>query len=160
MVEGKRQSFLPGKGGYFFCETIRANQPVILVKPTTYMNRSGIAVKQALQYFDIKPAKMLVVCDDFHIDFGVLRFRKKGSDGGHNGLRSIIYHLESQLFNRLRFGIGHPGNDSVDFVLSDFDKNEQDELGFLFEKSREGIDDWIEYGIEEAMNKYNRNFLN
>ena len=160
MIEGKNQTFLPGKGGFFYSETSRAGQPVILVKPTTYMNRSGIAVKQVLHQFPVELENMLIVCDDFHIDFGVLRFRKKGSDGGHNGLKSIIYQLETQEFDRLRFGIGDPGRDSVDFVLSDFSRDEQEQLDSVFAKAREGIDVWIESGIEEAMNRYNRNFLN
>lgn len=160
MAEGTGQAFLPGKGGFFYSEISRAGQPVILVKPTTYMNRSGIAVRQVLHRFPVDLDKTLIVCDDFHIDFGVLRFRKKGSDGGHNGLKSIIYQLETQEFGRLRLGIGEPARDSVDFVLSDFSGDEREELETVFARAREGIDVWIESGIEEAMNRYNRNVLN
>jgi PTH1 family peptidyl-tRNA hydrolase len=160
MAAQKKGSFSPGKGPFYYHESRRFGKSVVLIKPTTYMNRSGVAVKHALRFFDIELENMIVLYDDFHLDLGMLRFRKRGSDGGHNGIKSIIYQLESETFNRLRFGIGDPSRNSVDHVLSDFKKTEEEHLELLFDKAVEGVDVWLQSGIDEAMNKFNRNFLN
>ncbi len=160
MAQSKKASFRPGKGPFYYLESRYAGKHVVLIKPATYMNRSGIAVKQSLRFFNIERDNMIVLYDDFHLDFGLLRFRKKGSDGGHNGIKSIIYHLESEAFNRLKFGIGDPSSNSVGHVLSDFTKAEQEHLDVLFEKAIEGINVWLRLGMQEAMNRYNRNFIN
>lgn len=151
--------FSPGKGDYYFCKVYYSGNPVLLVKPTTYMNRSGLAVYQVLKYFPIEADDILVVYDDFHLSFGKLRFRAKGSAGGHNGIKSIISHLHSEEFDRLKIGIGSAFDDSVDFVLSKFAKDERKEIDSVMKTAYDGIKVWLESGVEEAMNEYNRNVL-
>lgn len=151
--------FRPGKGDYYFCELDLRGHKVLLVKPTTYMNNSGAAVGQVMEYFSVREDEILVVYDDFHLQLGVLRFRRKGSDGGHNGIKSIIAHLGTQNFNRLRIGIGGDFDDSIDFVLSSFGKDEQQKLELVLKHASDGIKIWLDEGIDRAMNEYNRNFL-
>lgn len=125
----------------------------MLVKPTTYMNNSGIAVRQVTDYYGIENHEILVVLDDFNIDKGRIRIRKTGSDGGHNGLSSIILHMKSEDFPRMRIGIGRDERmDPADFVLSKFPDEEMRELT---EKGVYALNTILEEGIEKAMNKIN-----
>ena len=149
--------FSPGKGDYYFSEVSFGQQEVVLIKPTAYMNNSGLAVRQVMEYFSILQEDLLIIYADFHLPFGTLRFRAKGSDAGHNGIKPIIYELESELFSRLKIGIGSAFSDAVDFVLSDFSKAETEQLETLFKTALLGVESWIEYGIDRAMNFYNRN---
>ncbi len=149
--------FSPGKGDYYFSEVSSGQQEVVLIKPTTYVNNSGLAVRQVMEYFSILQEDLIIIYDDFHLPFGTLRFRAKGSDAGHNGIKSIIYELESELFSRLKIGTGGAFNDAVDFVLSDFSEKETEQLETLFKTALPGVESWIEYGIDRAMNLYNRN---
>ena len=151
--------FRPGKGNYYSGRISLSGKDILLVKPTTYVNRSGLAVTQILDHFPVEVDDILVVFDDFHLTFGELRFRARGSSGGHNGIRSIIYHLKCQEFDRLRIGIGSAFDDSVDFVLSKFTKDEQKEIEPLMQIAFDGFNTWLEKGIEKAMNDFNRNFL-
>lgn len=151
--------FKSGKGDYYFAEFQFKGDRVILVKPVTFMNNVGLAVHQVFKYFPVSEQELLVVYDDFHLPFGTLRFRKEGSDGGHNGLKSIIYHLHSNVFDRLRFGIGTDFKDSVSFVLSKFNKSEEKGLESLVSESKLGIENWMVEGIELTMNKYNKMYL-
>jgi len=149
--------FSPGKGDYYFSEAGFAGEKLILIKPVTYMNRSGFAVHQVMEHFAVSFDELLVIYDDYHLPFGTIRFRAKGSDAGHNGIKSIIYELQTETFNRLKIGIGGPFDDSVDFVLSDFSKGEIDNLEKIFEFAVNGIESWVESGIEKTMSLYNRN---
>ncbi len=151
--------FQPGKGDYLFCHASIADTDVVLIKPTTYMNRSGLAVQQACDFFTEGIDQILLIYDDFNLDFGQLRFRKKGSAGGHNGIESVIYHLESDEIKRLRIGIGCEFTDSVGYVLSQFNEDEKEELPLLMKAAMEGITICVKDGIEKAMNHYNRNVL-
>ena len=151
--------FKSGKGDYYFSEFKYKRNRVILVKPVTFMNNTGLALHQILKYFPVSVEKLLVVYDDFNLPFGTLRFRREGSDGGHNGLKSIIYHLHSNVFDRLRFGIGMEFKNSVSFVLSKFNKNEQRELDELIIAAKMGIENWMDEGIELTMNKFNKMYL-
>jgi len=151
--------FSPGKGDYYFCEVIINNRPVILVKPVTYMNLSGLAVNQVLEYFNIAISDLIVVYDDFHLPFGSLRFRARGSSAGHNGIESIVGALGTYEFSRLRIGIGSAFIDAIDFVLSPFDKDELRNLGILLKTAYAGLQTWAELGIQKAMNDYNGHFL-
>jgi PTH1 family peptidyl-tRNA hydrolase len=151
--------FSPGKGDYFFCETTMSGLPVMLVKPTTYMNLSGIAVVQLLEKFPIDITDILIVYDDFHLPFGELRFRSKGSSGGHNGINSIISELQSEKFARLKIGIGSNFENSVEFVLSKFSKLEKRELEPLMQYAYDAVNIWLNEDIDTAMNKFNRNVL-
>ncbi len=155
----KNIPFKPGKGDYYYKELDLYDQPVLIFKPTTYMNKSGRAVRQILEYFSLSVDQLLIICDDFNLPFGAFRFKTKGSDGGHNGLKSIIYQLETEDFNRFRFGIGDEFSDATSFVLESFSKKEFTKLNDLLTISTEAIHHWLEQGIERTMNKYNRQFI-
>ena len=132
---------------------------VMLLKPHTYMNRSGAALAglRALPTFD--PASdLLILVDEFALLLGRFRLRGAGSAGGHNGLKSIEASLRRQDYARLRIGIGPlpPGTeDSADFVLSEFSRSEQEALHQLLDPMAEAVECWVEEGIEVAMNRYN-----
>jgi PTH1 family peptidyl-tRNA hydrolase len=148
--------FRAGKGDYYFYE----REDILLVKPTTFMNHSGRAVRQIMQDFSLPVENLLVIYDDFNLPFGTIRFRAKGSDGGHNGIKSIIYELETDVFDRLKIGIGQPSEDSIEFVLSEFSTEEMNVLGSVFQFAAEGIETWRKEGIVQAMNHYNRHIDN
>ena len=156
----KNIPFKPGKGDYFYKELDINDQQVLIFKPTTYMNKSGRAVRQILEYFSLSVDQLLIICDDFNLPFGAFRFRMKGSDGGHNGLRSVIYQLQTENFNRFRFGIGDEFSNATSYVLESFSKKEFKKLNDLFPISSEAIHHYLEYGLERTMNKYNRQFNN
>ena len=126
--------------------------------PMTYMNLSGRAVKPFILNYDISLDDMLIVYDDFHLDFAQLRLRRKGSDGGHNGLSSLIESLGSQDFSRLRLGIGEPKGkkNTEDFVLSEFDAQEKKELDFFIQDAVECCRIWITDEIEQVMSQFNK----
>lgn len=154
-----RKSFKAGKGGYYFAEMKHAGESVILLKPTTYMNNSGVAVKDACERFDVVNADLLVVYDDFNIPLGKLRLRNGGSDGGHNGIYSVIYHLNDDGFPRLRCGIGTgevvPGRDMAGFVLSEFEEEERSEVEKMIKTAVDAAYVFIGSGIQTAMNRFN-----
>jgi PTH1 family peptidyl-tRNA hydrolase len=130
-------------------------QKVLLAKPQTYMNRSGRAALALCQLEGISPAEVLVVCDDFYLDFGRLRFRRRGSDGGHNGLSSVLEALATQQVPRLRLGIGQPppGAEVIDYVLGPFAPDEAVEE--LVARGAEALAFYCAQGIEAAMNRFN-----
>ncbi|MBC7326778.1 aminoacyl-tRNA hydrolase [bacterium] len=135
---------------------IAEGEGIILAKPYTYVNLSGKAVKCLLEQYDISPQEMLVICDDVALPLGRIRIRRKGSDGGHNGLRSIINEIGTQDFPRLRIGIGNEGiRDLVEFVLSEFNEDEMKILDKVLDVSVEAVNCILEEGIDQAMNKYN-----
>ncbi len=154
-----RKRFYPGKGEYYFAEISRAGEEIILIKPTTFMNNSGVAVKDAVDRFDIQIEDLLVVYDDFNIPLSKLRLRKGGSDGGHNGVYSVVYHLNDDGFPRLRCGIGTedvvPGRDMVDFVLSKFDADEIPAVEKMVKNAADAVFVFINEGMETAMNRFN-----
>ena len=151
--------FRPGKGDYYFADLALAGERVLLVKPTTYMNRSGLAVHQVMRMFPLAEEDLLIIADDYHLPFATLRFRSKGSDGGHNGLKSIIQSLGSNEFSRMRFGIGDEFDDSVDFVLSRFNKQEMKLIEGILSDCLLAVEAWVQEGIEKAMNSFNRSLL-
>jgi PTH1 family peptidyl-tRNA hydrolase len=130
---------------------------ILLIKPLTYMNRSGDVVGRFARYFKIQPEEILVVVDDVALPLGRLRLRLSGSDGGHNGLKSVIEHV-SQTFMRLRIGIGaSPGAEElVDHVLGKFDRSEKTTVDNALERATEAIEHLAHNGIASAMNSYNR----
>ena len=128
---------------------------VTLVKPLTYMNESGIAVRKILARERAPLSDLLIVVDDFSLPFGRLRFREGGGAGGHNGLQSIIDELESDRFSRLRVGIGDPGSNSVDHVLSKFSAAEGARLPELLDEAAEGVETWAREGTNRAANRFN-----
>lgn len=133
--------------------------PVRLVKPTTYMNRSGAALRPLLGDSQFNPATdLLVVVDDTALAVGRLRFRPSGSAGGHNGLKSIEATLRTREYPRLRIGIGEkpPGSDLADYVLAPFDEHDRIQVMELLPVAAEGVEVWIHEGIESAMQRFNR----
>lgn len=140
----------------FAAEATFGDSTVLLLKPTTYVNLSGVAAQEALSVYNLATEDMIVIVDDFHIDLGTLRFRRKGSAGGHNGLKSLIAECGS-TFHRLRFGIGPKPRDSeiIDFVLGTFQESEMSTVEEATETAREAILLYINEGIAQAMNRYN-----
>ena len=132
---------------------------VLLMKPTTYMNNSGVAISEAAAFYKIAPENVIVLHDEISFDVGVMRIRRKGSAGGHNGLKSIIAHLGSDAFPRIKIGVGKkpsPEYDLVDFVLGRFS---QEDLAKLAEENSSiisAVELMLSGGIEEAMNKYSK----
>ena len=130
---------------------------VILVKPLMYMNRSGEVLEKLLEKYSIPLKNLLVIVDDFNLPFGKLRFRSKGSSGGHNGLNSIISHLQDNSFPRLRIGIGYENiQDPIQFVLGRFNKDERKRLPEIITSSVEACFFYLRYGINKTMNQYNQ----
>ena len=128
---------------------------VILAKPQTYMNLSGESVLELCNYFKVRVENLIVMYDDISLEVGKIRIRQKGSAGGHNGMKNIIYHMQSEEFPRIRFGIGAPVGDLANYVLANFSK---DETKLLIESAK-NVPDIIELiingNISSAMNKYN-----
>lgn len=136
-----------------------AGRKCILVRPHTFMNVSGIAVKQFARYYKVDPeTSLLVISDDIHLELGRLRIRAGGSAGGHNGLGNIIEQLGTDRFARLRIGVGHlPEHmDQAKYVLSHFDKNDKPVITAAEHRAAEAARDIIEHGVEHAMNLYNK----
>lgn len=136
-------------------ETTYRGEKLILLKPQTYMNLSGNAVRKAVDYYDLELRDILVVYDDIDLDYGSLRLRMKGGAGTHNGMRDIISKLSSEDFPRLRLGIGSPRGDLSSYVLSPFNAFERSELENLLTRGVRACEDVINKGIELAMNRNN-----
>ena len=131
---------------------------VLLMKPTTYMNNSGQAVVEAMNFYKIKPENVIVMFDDISLDVGKMRIRQKGSDGGQKGMRSIIYLSGSDAFPRVKIGIGakpNPNWDLADWVLSKFTDSERRKLEKMFENAAAAVELIIDGKIDRAMNLYN-----
>lgn len=132
------------------------NRKLLLVKPQQYMNRSGHAIATAAGFYKLNPADVLIVTDDMALEVGRLRLRAKGSAGGHNGLKDIIARLGTNVFPRLRVGIGDSGPvDAADYVLSRFCDEERSLIDTAVHSAVDAILCWITEGIESAMTKYN-----
>lgn len=132
-----------------------ADTDMVLVKPTTYMNLSGLAVRKVLARERVPMADLLVIVDDFALPLGRLRLREEGSAGGHNGLKSIIAEMGTQRFARLRVGIGEPGQNAVDHVLTRFAPSEQADLAKVLDAAAEAVADWARDGAGRAANRWN-----
>ncbi len=147
------------KKGDFRQSAIRvAGRNILLIKPTTFMNLSGMAVRQAAEYHGITAGEILVACDDINLPVGTIRIRGGGSDGGHKGLRSAIQQLETNDFPRLRMGIGqpdHPDYPVEEFVLEAFRKDEREIVTKMIEDAAAAIEVLIEKDIEAAQQIYN-----
>ena len=128
-----------------------------LLKPSTYMNLSGNAVRYWLGKLPVTEERLMVVCDDINLPFGTLRLRAGGSDGGHNGLKSIQESIETTAFARLRMGVGHDFAEGgqIDFVLGKLDDSQLELMPELCKKVSEGIQEWVLTGIDRAMNIVN-----
>lgn len=133
-------------------------QKCLLMKPQTLMNASGIAVQAAASYYRIPPERIIVLFDDISLKPGAMRIRRKGSDGGHNGIKSLIAYLDSEQFPRVKIGVGakpHPDYDLGDWVLSKFTPEEQKLLDAAYERAPSAVELMVSGKTDEAMNRYN-----
>jgi len=130
---------------------------VLLLSPTTYMNRSGTSLRAACDFYKLKPQDVLVICDDMNLPLGRLRVRPRGSSGGHKGLADIIRAMGTEEIPRLRVGIGKPppGQDSVRFVLSVFGKEEEAVIREAYRKAADAVETWVAEGIDVCMTRFN-----
>ncbi len=131
---------------------------VLLLKPSTYMNLSGQSVREAMQFYKLPPEKVLVFFDDINLEPGKLRIRRKGSDGGHNGMKNIIYLSGSDQFPRVKLGVGkkpHPEYDLADWVLSRFTKKELEDLDAALDNAAAAAELIVRGDMDRAMNLYN-----
>ncbi len=136
-------------------------EKVILIKPQTFMNLSGTAIGEAVNFYKCEPQKLLVIYDDLDIGLGSIRIRKKGSAGTHNGMRSVVGVLGTQDFPRIRIGIGDFGKkDIVDFVIGDFSKSERETIEDTLSEVTKAIECFISDGIDLSMNRYNKKMNN
>ena len=131
--------------------------PMVLARPTSYMNESGRPVAALLRFYKGDPGKLIVVHDELDIPFGDIRVKSGGGVAGHNGLKTIAQHLGTKEFVRIRFGISRPPGqrDAAGHVLSDFSKKERDELPTLIERAKDAVETIVEHGVERAMNETN-----
>lgn len=134
-----------------------AGEKVILLKPQTFMNLSGESVREAATFHKIPPENVIIIHDDISLPAGTLRIREKGSAGGHNGLKSIIAHLNSQDFPRMKIGVGapQPDKDLADYVLGRFSKEEEKILSEVLDRVCDAVSEYIKNGAKSAMSRYN-----
>jgi len=139
-----------------YTETIINNEKVLLIKPTTFMNLSGEAISLVMNYYKIEVKDLIVIYDDLSLDLGKLRFRANGSDGGHNGIKSIIKHLGGKNFDRIKVGIGpQPPIPAEAFVLQNFAKEQMDDLKTSVKRTVDALECYLSEGIDKAQNRYN-----
>ena len=139
----------------------KPHEKVILVKPQTFMNLSGNAVRSFFQFYKPTIDQMLVIFDDLDLPFGSIRIRKSGGSSGQKGMNSIIEQLGTEEFPRIRVGIGRPPGkmNSVDFILNKFRNSENKDLELILDKCADAVECFIENGIETTMNRYNGSVL-
>jgi PTH1 family peptidyl-tRNA hydrolase len=154
-VETRQAAFVSGKGDYVYA--VPQTDDLAVIKPTSFMNVCGIPVRDAMAFFKATPENTLVVFDDIDLPLGTLRFRVKGGAGGHKGVESIIYQLESEDFPRLRLGIASdvPMRPSEKYVLDSFRPDDEPVVEEVVQKSMEGINDYLIHGIDTAMTRFN-----
>ena len=150
-VEEKKFKGCYGRG-------IIGGQKVLLLKPQTFMNLSGESVRAAADFYKVDPEHIIIVYDDISLDVGQLRIRKKGSAGGHNGIKNIISHLGTQEFPRVRVGVGEkpPRMDLADYVLGHFSQGERKIMEDAVKEAADAVMEAVEEGIDHAMNSHNR----
>ena len=151
-VGERKHKALIGKG-------IVGGQKVVLVKPQTYMNLSGESVREVIDFYKVdEKNELIVISDDVSLDVGQIRIRKKGSAGGHNGLKNIILHLGHDEFQRVKMGVGEKpeGYDLVDYVLGHFPKEEREVMDGSAGRAADAVEMIITDGADAAMNQYNK----
>lgn len=140
------------------CDAMISGKRCLIMKPTTFMNNSGEAVTEAMSFYKIPPERTIIVFDDISLEPGKLRIRRKGSDGGHNGIKSIIYLSGSDMFPRIKMGIGakpHPDYNLADWVLGHFKKEQAEALETAMDNAVSSIELMVGGKMNEAMNKFN-----
>lgn len=130
-------------------------EKVILLKPSTYMNLSGESIIEVMNFYKLSNEEIIILYDDISLEVGKLRVRDKGSAGGHNGIKSIISCIGSDIFSRIKIGVGQPKGDLVSHVLGKFSKDENEILNEVIKVTSEGVEIIIKNDIKEAMNKLN-----
>jgi len=157
LAEKNKKNFKPGKGEFLFCEIQIEEEIIYLTKPLAFMNSSGVAVVEILDNFNLGIDNLFVVCDDVNLPLGKIWIREIGTDGGHKGLRSIIYQLNSIDFARVRMGIGEAPEkvDLEEFVLEDFKDEEKEKVDQMVEKAAQAVENTWVNGIEDSMSRFN-----
>ena len=153
LVEQRSLKYKLGKGDYLFA----LDDNYMFLKPTSFMNNSGVAIKQVMNYYK-NIDDIIIIYDDIDIDLGQIRFRENGSDGGHNGIKSIINHLNTNQFDRLKIGIATDMNmrPSEVYVLKPFSKKYIDLVNEVINYASDGINYYLNHNISSAMNNYNK----
>lgn len=154
-----KMEFSKTKFESLYAEAFIGTEKVLLVKPQTFMNDSGRAVRQLMDYYNVEVEDLIVIYDDLDLPVGKLRLRQKGSAGGHNGIKSIIQHIDTSDFNRIRIGIDRPiGKQTViQHVLSGFPKSQHEELLITIKDCVAAVEYWIEgHPFLEVMNQFNK----
>lgn len=161
-AQNRSIKFKAAKGDYYICEGDLNQVHYFLIKPSNYVNNSGVAALQFLEKHKTDISDLLVVCDDVNMKMGKLRVRKSGGDGGHNGLASIIYHLNSDQFPRLRIGIGSDYNEGElsSYVLDDFSENDAKIFKTVLKDSSHLVEEFIIGGIEALLNANSKLYNN
>jgi len=149
-------SFKAHKGGADMAEGRLAGRPVLLAKPRSYMNLSGGPVAQVSRFFKIELPRIVVVHDELDLPYGVIRLKRGGGEGGHNGLKSVTASLGSRDYARVRFGIGRPPGqqDPAEYVLREFSAAERKEIGYLIDRAADAAEAVLELGLEAAQNAF------
>jgi len=158
LLDQDHNKFITAKGPFQINKDPFQNGEVAVAKPTLFMNESGRAVQMALDQFQVSPEQCLVVVDDVNLAVGKIRFRPKGSTGGHHGLESIIEVLGTENFPRLRIGVGNndlSGRNLTDFVLGEFSKQEWELLLPEIDRARNACLEWIQNDVTTVMQRYN-----
>lgn len=157
-AEKRSLNFKASKFDYYFAKGELDNHPFLLVKPSSFVNNSGTPVLAVVEEYGLNLSDILVIVDDIHIPTGSIRIRKSGGDGGHNGLNSIIYHLQSDEFPRIRIGIGDnfASGKLPDYVLSNFDEDDKKKLSKVFDLNLKLFDDFIRAGFHKMLNSYSQ----
>ena len=157
LVEKKKHTFSAPSSIYYFSEIKIARHPVAVALPTTYMNASGEAARKLLQRFELTPSQMIVVVDEYNFELGKVHLRKGGSDGGHNGVMSVIEEIGSDDFYRLRCGIGKnfPSGGMVDYVLANFTETEIPERDAMVKKAINSLEYFVANDASRAMSFVN-----
>ena len=152
--------FLPGKGDYLFASS--KQEDLLVIKPTRFMNESGLSVREVLNHFGGSPADILVTYDDIDLPLGTVRFRAGGGAGTHKGIASIVYHLETEEFHRLRLGIATdaPLRPSEKYVLESFRPQDDQVVSEVLAQALEGLDYYLLHGIDKAMTRFNPRHMN
>lgn len=150
-------SFKTGKGPYYLASGQVNGEKTVFILPTTFMNRSGIAVQHALNYYQIPKEELFVVTDDINLPLGTIRLKPSGSAGGHNGIADIILQLKTDTFSRLRFGVGSNfmRGEQAKYVLSKFGKDEESQVKETVDRSIKALELCLKDGITHAMNEFN-----
>lgn len=151
--------FKTHKSGCLVAEITLGNHRVVLARPMTYMNESGRPVRQLLSWYKLFPEQLIVLHDELDIRFGEVRIKRGGGTAGHNGLRSIVSHLGTQDFVRVRIGVSRPSGpqDPADYVLSDFSPAQKRDLDEILDRAAHAVETILDSGAERAMNAINRN---